>query len=236
MAKATATKKDATTNASKKATPVVDPRDANPDAMQRVLNDDAIDKTDEQLYEEKQAATKLVNDVVDDPKEKFFILGAKILKDKVVIDFIERKANKEDATLDYENKAEPHEDFVNAMALLKPHLAIACRYIKVNDVAKIKDIKAKDLEEFKVTGFSMKNQDMEGFSISGGLTWSLGWVGLNAPYVRNINDPAKGYVFIADLVKAIEKCQKEALEYRNGKQKPKAQGDLFDGDNAEVTK
>lgn len=164
-----------------------------------------------------------------------FITGAKILKDKPVeIIFIERKIDNDEGEITYKNAALPHKDFIAAFDTLKIHIGVISGLIKSTDVKAPAKITKAIIEPFKVTGFKIKGgEDKEGFSLSGGCNGKYGWTGLNAPMVRNVNDPEDGYIFIKELSKAIEKCQAEALAYRMGKHAPKAQTEMFTAGEAE---
>lgn len=253
MAKATNKKSEPKQNAKRKNSlntedakefqavfPEASPGESNKSATQQEKSIEE-NKPREAFYVDPKAAKKealqaeKIKEDIEPGEQIIFITGAKILKDKPVeITFIERKVDNDEGELLYKNAALPHKDFIAAFDTLKIHLAVIVGIIKSTDVINPGKITKALVEPFTITSFKIKGgEDKEGFTISGGFKDKYGRTGLNAPMVRNVNDPESGYIFIKELNKSIQKCQDEALLYRTGKHAPKAQTEMFESSEAD---
>lgn len=121
-----------------------------------------------------------------------------------------------------------HDDLRNAFLRLIPHFALICEEI-TEDVARtaiktgfIKNQQEENpLNRFDVVGFSIGGSgDSEGVTISGS-KWLVSGkvVNFNTPFVKWEDD----YVFIEELIEAVDILKSEVYDYLEGKQASKMQ-------------
>lgn len=124
----------------------------------------------------------------------------------------------------------PHDDLINAFALLRPHLAIITDCVEAHKKTLYDlDDDVESLEKFKVTSFSKGGTgEHEGVTISGSKKLSGGRIlNLNTPFTKyyDENDP---YDHADELSSLITHICNEVEAYLDGKIAPDAQLDMFE--------
>lgn len=165
------------------------------------------------------------------------VLNVKVLKDGKPKFFVKETGDiQARGRKDCEDVA--HEDLINALAKLKPHLAILSNYVKQKD----KDKDKADLSEFTVTGFSIgEKEGNEGVTITGHVkTYRGKTMSLNTPFERFEGEESSRYGLMDDLIDILDEIKDEVIEYLvNGKKAPtpkQGEMDFNDQDKEPVTK
>lgn len=110
-----------------------------------------------------------------------------------------------------------HDDLINALNKLRPHLAILDDYFE--DPGTLQECDQEASEKFYVSGFKVSGtEDSEGFHIYGTKHVSHGVINLESPKISL----SSGYQYFFELQDAIKSCQDEVLQYMNGKAAPVA--------------
>lgn len=160
--------------------------------------------------------------------ETMFIVMGKVLKEKVMIEYLKKDAPKTKKgklpQVDYEHNETPHPDLIAAFARLNVHLAAISECVPKKTIKKVLD-PPESVQDFKATGFHIKGQenDIQAFKLHGYKTLSTSKVlGLDCPGERNVdydkNDKDEdAYLFIDDLREAVALCQRELELYMEGK-------------------
>lgn len=158
------------------------------------------------------------------------ITKVKILKDSAPELEYKIEKGKDSVARNENHTAKPHEDFVNSLLGLKIHLAILTDYVKPKQVKKITEYDSELVEEFNVTGFSVKgkSEEEEGVVITGyKITPSGQIVTLNTPFTRFNAEEDVAYKYMDHLQERIDVCISEALAYIRGEKKaPEPQQEL----------
>ncbi len=174
----------------------------------------------------------------------FFVVKGKVLAKKVAIEFFERMPGSKAPDTDKKvSKRPPHQELLNAFKRLTIHACIAGDFIKATEIENIKRVPAKLIEKFKCTGFTIiGGEEMTGVILSAyKILPGNQIIPFPTPIIRNSPPPEEveegaeakkedknnAYVFVDDLFTVIRRCQSELILYKNGKQAPDPQGDLF---------
>ena len=112
-----------------------------------------------------------------------------------------------------------HEDLKNAFINLHKHLAVLCDEVPT---PKKKDFSTSEFASFKVNGFSIGgNDENEGVTISGNKEGTYGFVNLNTPFKKWMDEE---YPFINDLGLDVNRAINEVELYLfEGKRAPEQQ-------------
>lgn len=129
----------------------------------------------------------------------------------------------------------PHDDLINAFALLRPHLAIITDSIEAHNKTLYElDDEPESLEKFKVNSFSIGGSgEHEGVTLSGIRKLGGGRIlNLNTPFTKywDEHDP---YSYADELKGLIDHICQEVELYLDGKIAPDAQLDLFEDNEAD---
>lgn len=125
-----------------------------------------------------------------------------------------------------------HQDMVDALNLLRSHLAILCDQVEAQD-KNYYQLEEDDeaLNKYRVNSYSIGGSDVhEGVTLSG-IRYSKSGspLNLNSPFTKwEGGDNEDTYENSFELRGMINHCNDEALLYIEGKMAPDAQLDLFD--------
>lgn len=127
----------------------------------------------------------------------------------------------------------PHEDLLNAFAMLRPHLAIVTDCLEAHKKTLYDlDDDPEVLELFKVNSFSIGgNGEHEGVTISGSKKLSGGrLLNLNTPFTKYYDENDR-YPYADELSGLIAHICEEVELYLDGKIAPDAQLDMFEAND-----
>ena len=125
-----------------------------------------------------------------------------------------------------------HDDMVDALALLRSHLAILCDQVEAQNISYY-DLEDNEeaLSKYRVNSYSVGGSDIhEGVTLTGTRFGKGGApLNLNSPFTKfEGSDNEDTYENSFELRGMINHCNEEALKYVDGKMAPDAQLDLFD--------
>jgi hypothetical protein len=117
--------------------------------------------------------------------------------------------------------AEVHEDLILAMAKLDIHLAaMTGQYKLVADA--IDDVPAQDYESFHAKSYSFTGDKIKGIIISGHRVLENGKVfNFNTPNYLLEQNETTGYLYMEDVLDAVERINKEAKAFLDGSKRGK---------------
>lgn len=125
-----------------------------------------------------------------------------------------------------------HQDMIDALNLLRSHLAILCDQVEAQDKNYYQlEEDEEALNKYRVNSYSIGGSDIhEGVTLSG-IRYSRSGapLNLNSPFTKwEGGDNEDTYENSFELRGMINHCNEEALLYIDGKMAPDAQLDLFD--------
>jgi len=164
-------------------------------------------------------------------QDQIKILKVKLIKggEKVDVQYEESGAVKSSTEKLCDVKC--HDDLVQAVQGLSPHLAVLTGYVNQKDIRK-----ADLLSPFTVNGYSIGGKEgEEGFMILGSRSSEYGSVTLNSPFQRFEASEGKEYILIGDLQSKIAKIVEEVMAYLKGEKKAVNPQGSFDFPDEKVT-
>lgn len=141
------------------------------------------------------------------------------------ISTVKTELNKSTTKANEEHSAPVHVDLKGAMKAIAIHFGILSDYIKVKDVKNIERYDTKLIEDFVVTGFSVKGDEEDrGVVITGMKKKANGkFIIINTPFTRFIEAEGSEYVYIEQLQDRINEVEREVKAYLGGKVAPDPQ-------------
>ncbi|HYH13679.1 MAG TPA: hypothetical protein VD794_00570 [Flavisolibacter sp.] len=146
------------------------------------------------------------------------ISKVKLKGDQVEVTFTTQDQNKKDVQSTQTHNSKPHPDLVQALQNLGIHAALITGFVSMKQVKKIETPGEELVQDFKISGISVKTGDDSGVVITGTKTTPFKKAfNFNTPFTRfnEAEENENSYKYIDDLESRVNRVLDEVDEYLN---------------------